>query len=85
MYEILIETILNRKIIIPKNSNDYNLIRMKNSKSVGGDDSYIMMGMSTEIIEDSYSYDAFLDEIGGFGHFQWYASTVMLITFMTGG
>ena len=34
-----------------------------------GDESYIMMGISTEIIEESYTYDGFLDEIGGFGRF----------------
>lgn len=42
---------------------------MKNNSLKSGDDSYIMMGMSTEIIEESYTYDAFLDEIGGFGRF----------------
>ena len=40
-----------------------------NKSSKSADDSYIMMGMSTEIIEESYSYDAFLDEVGGFGRF----------------
>jgi hypothetical protein len=34
---------------------------------------------------EAYSYDECLELLGGFGHFQWFVTITLILSFMTGG